>query len=59
MVEVLLDKGVTEREMDSDEKPWKMLIEKRMVSSAGSSHGVTGSDVFVSLRVRTSQMSRD
>ena len=31
LVEVLLDKGVTEREMASDEKPWQILIDKRMV----------------------------
>ena len=33
LVEVLLDKGVTEREMASDEKPWQILIDKRMVGN--------------------------
>ena len=38
LVEVLLDKGVTEREMASDEKPWQILIDKRMVGNFICSH---------------------
>ncbi len=36
LVEVCLDKGVTEREMARNEKPWEILQESRRVSKGAA-----------------------
>ena len=39
LVEVLLDKGVSEREMRHEEKPWEVVQESRKVGLSSCNHG--------------------